>query len=52
MVFHFRTVHVALVPVPAEVVVRIGLVVANVTDILLIIQNTSLKINVTFLSKI
>ena len=39
VVFHFRTVHVALVPVPAEVVVRIGFVVANVTDIFLIIQN-------------
>jgi hypothetical protein len=34
VVFHFRAVHVALVPVPAEVVVGVGLVVANVTDIL------------------
>jgi len=39
VVFYFRTVHVALVPMPAEVFVRIGLVVANVTDIFLIIQN-------------
>ena len=40
VVFHLRAVHRTVVFVPAEAVVRIGLAVPDITDILFIIQNT------------